>query len=165
MKWAAMMKVDLFSKSGDPMGTVEIPDDIIDAANRVNTFLSGQVGRTGAVQILCGLMLAPPKMDQAAPKEDSFTGYAWGNGKVIAGTGWAIKVLPHAHNRVIDDITLTHCDFSGEKAKEEAFAKFELIKKNYKGRTLQEWDGERISFLTNEDRKPAPENKFWWNKS
>jgi hypothetical protein len=54
------MKVELLTKDGKPLGFVEIPDEVVSAANRVCTWLSGQLGTHGEVQSICGVMLAPP---------------------------------------------------------------------------------------------------------
>lgn len=69
------MKVDLLSKFGEPQGQIDIPDEVVSAANRVNSWLQQQSIK-GGVLILCGVTLADPipsmtvaKVPDVAPPE------------------------------------------------------------------------------------------------
>jgi hypothetical protein len=62
------MKVDLFKKDGTPAGQVEVPDEVVSAANRVNTWLHGSA-LDGGIEVLCGVTLADPLPSMVIAKE------------------------------------------------------------------------------------------------
>jgi hypothetical protein len=53
------MKIDLLARDGKPAGQIDVPDEIVSAAQRVNTWLNQQAIHRG-VAVLCGVTLAFP---------------------------------------------------------------------------------------------------------